>query len=124
MAPPALALLAVGCAHCDRCDDFPMPSPTVAYEGSYTPAIPEGPMFGAAPGGTVTTPPAAAIPGPFSATPSSGTDGVTPPALGTETNDTSTTPNALGEPPLPNTNPTIGEPPVSPPPPGNGGTNG
>jgi hypothetical protein len=76
LVPGAAALLAVGCAHCDTCDDFPVSGAAGAYAGSYTPAVPTGEVVMGAPVTTapaaVVVPPAAGVPGPFQVTP--GTD--------------------------------------------------
>jgi hypothetical protein len=105
-----------------------MPSPTVAYDGSYTPVIPEGQAFAGSMTTTPTAPPAAAIPGPFNATPPSGSDRVSPPPAsgnssvidpalrgGTPDPVSGTPASQPTEPPLPSGLAPLGEPPTSPP---------
>jgi hypothetical protein len=110
VVPAVSALLVVGCAHCDLCDDFPKNCSNKYVQGSYTNWVGPGGqtataptqmnMLLAEPPGTVVSAPATPSTGPFS-----GTDTVSPPA-------DSSKPAAPAEakPGLP------GEPPLSPPP--------
>ncbi len=133
--PAAAALLAVGCAHCDTCDDFPRSSSSRYAQGSYTPwagselaAVDSTtaatqmhvPMV-AAPAPMVSAP-ATASPGPFTGsdaapTPPEGRttltpaqEKVSPPAIPAEANLELPEMPAEPKPNLP------AEPPLSPPP--------
>jgi hypothetical protein len=92
LAALAPALLAVGCAHCDKCNELPAPCAGDCL-GSYTPAGGPGPLIGGAPvvvsepipGGLAPiegmAPAATGTPGPFQ--PQGGTrggTGATPPS--------------------------------------------
>jgi len=76
LAPPTgLALLAVGCAHCDTCDDFPRSHSARNIQGSYTPWA--GEVATANPTASVIpmTAPAAIAPAPVVSAPTSAAPG-------------------------------------------------
>jgi hypothetical protein len=76
MASAALSVGAIGCAHCDTCDDFPSPcgTPYCGYNTAYAP------LPGAAPGPVVDMPAGAtSAPPPPVTVPSSGSNPTPPP---------------------------------------------
>jgi hypothetical protein len=93
------ALFAVGCAHCDTCDDFPVPQ-NAGSLGSYTEAVPT-----LAPGQIVTPAPAGAA-APLPTTLSPFQDDAVPAAP--DTKDAT-------QPATDATPPGVSEPPASPP---------